>query len=149
MLGQSVSYHVFCLVWEGARESQRGRSLFLATQVEENRVKLWDGVMGQQGSETTVSGCWADTSQEDRLLSSLSSVCKPETRSSKLTSRVWVALKRWSVHRCYDQYIYKPTAGKWHRMHFWYMLLYHHKWCDRHLHILLGASHIFGEATNS
>lgn len=132
------------------RESERAITLFSNTSKwRKTGVKVWDGVLGQQGSETSVSRGWTDTSQEDQLLCSLSSVCKPETGSSKLTSRVWVALKRWSVRRCYDQYIDKLAAGKWHRMHFWYMLLYHHKWCDHHLHILLGASQIFGEATNS
>lgn len=95
------------------RESERAITLFSNTSKwRKTGVKLWDGVMGQQGSETTVSGCRTDTSQEDQLLSSLSSVCKPETRSSKLTSRVWVALKRWSVRRCYDRYTYLQT-GSW------------------------------------
>lgn len=39
--------------------------------------------------------------------------------------------------------IYLQTAGRWHRMHFWYTSLYHHKWCDHHIYIFYWELHTF------
>lgn len=167
MLGWSVI--MFSAWFERKPERGReGRSLFLATQVvEENRDELWDGVKVTAGDETTVSGCWTDTSHEDQLLSSLSmESCfwyrtmqnrRPEHQNSIscsifgcITFRVWTALHvccsvYWSGVLSVEAMINILQTGRWEMVQDGFVIHLHCcciKCCD-YIYIFYWQIHIF------